>query len=367
MTGPTFAAALMERIGKPLRNASVKADKLADTDVILRVKAASLCHTDLEAMRGDLRTSMPLVPRHEAAGVVEWTGQAVTKVSKGDHVTCCGIRITGACFYCERQLAILCQSYRERMAQSFHFDGRPRLFLDDGAPVSTMAHPCINSHIWAASQRCASCRRTARCRCLRRCPSTARTLIGCGVMTEFGAATNIARVERGSTVTVIGCSAVGLSAIQGARHAGAARVVAVDRAQDKLAMRTSERFAEDVAQAGGSTHAWFDRRATWFATQRFDPLDWIWQSACLRPSRCGYHTRLRRRHGEGAREHRDACADRRARTRSLQPRGSGRMSRAADETCEPVARAIGEQPHDGVRRGPGRRIETECGDRSVHV
>jgi S-(hydroxymethyl)glutathione dehydrogenase / alcohol dehydrogenase len=69
-------------------------------------------------------------------------------------------------------------------------------------------------------------------------------LIGCGVMTGFGAATHIARVERGSAVTVIGCGAVGLSAIQGARHAGAAHIVAVDRAHDKLAM----------ARAVGATH-----------------------------------------------------------------------------------------------------------------
>ncbi len=82
----TFNAALMERSGESLRIAPVSIKNLADTDVIVRVKAASLCHTDLEAMRGDLRTPLPFVPGHEAAGIVEWTGSAVTKVTKGDHV-----------------------------------------------------------------------------------------------------------------------------------------------------------------------------------------------------------------------------------------------------------------------------------------
>ncbi|BAN26759.1 Zn-dependent alcohol dehydrogenase [Caballeronia insecticola] len=233
-----FHAALMERTGEPLRIASVSLGHLADTDVVVRVKAASLCHTDLEATRGDLRTPLPFVPGHEAAGIVEWTGSAVTRVRKGDHVVMSWNPHCGQCFYCTRQTAILCQPYRDRMAQAFHFDGTPRLFLDDGSPVHQLAYMGSFAECCVVSEDCAIPVPKAM-------PFDRACLVGCGVMTGFGAATNIALVEPGSTVTVIGCGAVGLSAIQGARHAGAARIIAVDRAREKL----------DMARALGATHA----------------------------------------------------------------------------------------------------------------
>ncbi|MDR5837308.1 Zn-dependent alcohol dehydrogenase [Caballeronia sp. LZ034LL] len=234
----TFDAALMERTGEPLRIARVSLRNLAATDVVVRVKAASLCHTDLEAMRGDLGTPLPFVPGHEAAGVVEWTGASVTRVAKGDHVVMSWNPHCGQCFYCTRQQSILCQPYRSHMAQSFHFDGAPRLFLDDGAPVHQLAYMGSFAEYCVVSEDCAVPVPAAM-------PFDRACLIGCGVMTGFGAATNIAKVEPGSTVAVIGCGAVGLSAIQGARHAGAARIVAIDRAPDRL----------ETARALGASHA----------------------------------------------------------------------------------------------------------------
>jgi S-(hydroxymethyl)glutathione dehydrogenase / alcohol dehydrogenase len=240
MSKLTFQAAIMERAGEPLRIASVTTGNLADTDVIVRIKAASLCHTDLEAVRGDLRTPLPFVPGHEAAGIVEWTGSAVTKVAKGDHVILSWNPHCGECFYCTRQLSILCQPYRDHMAQSFHFDSHPRLFLDDGKPVHQLAYMGSFAECCVVSEDCAVPIAKAM-------PFDRACLIGCGVMTGFGAATHIAQVEAGSTVAVIGCGAVGLSAIQGALHAGAAQVVAIDRALTKL----------DMARAIGATHTLF--------------------------------------------------------------------------------------------------------------
>ena len=236
MTSLSFNAALVTRNGEPLRVAPVSIRDPADTDVIVRIKAASLCHTDLEAIRGDLRTPLPFVPGHEAAGIVEWTGQSVTRVAKGDHVVMSWNPHCGECFYCARQLSILCQPYRDRAAQSFHFDGRPRLFLDDGAPVHQLMYTGGFAEFCVVSQECAVPIPPAM-------PFDRACLIGCGVMTGFGAATHIAKVERGSTVAVIGCGAVGLSAIQGARYAGAAQIVAIDRARGRL----------DMARAMGAT------------------------------------------------------------------------------------------------------------------
>jgi len=237
MSGLNFNAAVMMRTGEPLRIAAVSIRNPADTDVIVRVKAASLCHTDLEAIRGDLGTPLPFVPGHEAAGIVEWTGSAVTQVAKGDHVVMSWNPHCGQCFYCSRQLSILCQPYRDRMAQSFHFDGEPRLFLDDGTPVHQLMYTGGFAEFCVVSQECAVPVPKAM-------PFDRACLIGCGVMTGFGAATHIAKIERGSTAAVIGCGAVGLSAIQGAKHAGASRIVAIDRAHDKL----------DRARAMGATH-----------------------------------------------------------------------------------------------------------------
>ncbi len=126
------------------------------------------------------------------------------------------------------------------MAEAFHFDGRPRLFLDDGAPVHQLAYMGSFAECCVVSQDCAV-------PVLKQLPFDRACLIDCGVMTGFGAATNIAKVEPGSSVAVIGCGAVGLSAIQGAKHAGAVRIVAGDRAPDKL----------DMARAVGATHALF--------------------------------------------------------------------------------------------------------------
>lgn len=237
MSSLNFSAALATRVGDPLRVATVSIRHAADTDVIVRVKAASLCHTDLEAIRGDLGTPLPFVPGHEAAGIVEWAGKSVTRVAKGDHVVMSWNPHCGECFYCARQLSILCQPYRDRMAQSFHFDGAPRLFLDDGAPVHQLMYTGGFAEFCVVSQDCAVPIPKAM-------PFDRACLIGCGVMTGFGAATHIAKVERGSAVAVIGCGAVGLSAIQGAKYAGASRIVAIDRARDRL----------DIAHAIGATH-----------------------------------------------------------------------------------------------------------------
>ncbi|MDR5773853.1 MULTISPECIES: Zn-dependent alcohol dehydrogenase [unclassified Caballeronia] len=238
MTNTKFEAAVLERKGEPLQLRRVTLGNLADTDVIVRVKATSLCHTDLEAVRGDLRTPLPFVPGHEAAGIVEWAGNAVRGVKVGDHVVTSWNPHCGACFYCARKLSILCQPYRDHAAQSFHFDGAPRLFLDDGAPVHQLMYSGSFAELCVVSEECAV-------KVPHEMPFDRACLIGCGVMTGVGAALNVAKVEPGSTVTVIGCGAVGLSAVQGARLAGAARIIAVDRSSDKL----------DLARAVGATHA----------------------------------------------------------------------------------------------------------------
>lgn len=232
----SFNAAVLYEAGGPLRIESLDLTGLADTDVVVRVRATSLCHTDLEAVRGDLRTPLPMVPGHEAAGVVEWVGKGVTRVALGDHVVTSWNPHCNACFYCRRQQNILCQPYRERAARSFHFDGSPRL-MRRGEPVHQLMYSGSFAELCVVSEACAV-------RVPRDMPFNRACLIGCGVMTGIGAVTNVAQVEAGATVTVIGCGAVGLSAVQGAHLAGAARVIAIDRQRARL----------ELAAALGATH-----------------------------------------------------------------------------------------------------------------
>lgn len=233
-----FKAAVLSQSRAPLAIESLELAKLSDTDVMIRVQATSLCHSDLEAVEGHFDSPLPLVPGHEAAGVVEWIGKSVTQVQIGDHVVTSWNPHCGACFYCTRRQPILCEPFRAGAAQSYHFDGRPRLMRVGGQPVHQLMYSGTFAEVCVVDQQCAI-------KVPRDIPFNRACLIGCGVMTGVGAATHIAKVEKGATVTIIGCGAVGLSAVQGARLAGASRVIAVDRQREKL----------DVAEVVGATHA----------------------------------------------------------------------------------------------------------------
>lgn len=232
-----FKAAVLSDSRAPLEIETLTLTELADTDVVIRVRATSLCHTDLEAVQGHLGTPLPMVPGHEAAGVVEWIGESVTQAKIGDHVVMSWNPHCGECFYCARRQPILCESYRAGSTRSYHFDGRARLLREDGTPVHQLAYLGSFAELCVVDQSCAI-------KVPSEIPFNRACLIGCGVMTGVGAAKHIALIEKGATVTVIGCGAVGLSAVQGARLAGASRVIAVDRQRDKL----------DLATVVGATH-----------------------------------------------------------------------------------------------------------------
>lgn len=226
-----FAAAVLTETRQPLSVERLTLGALADNDVVVNVRATSLCHTDLEAVRGDLGVPAPFVPGHEAAGVVQWVGKAVTHVAVGDHVITSWNPHCNGCFFCMRQQSILCQQYRDRSQTAWHFDGRPRLFLGD-QPVHQLMYSGSFAELCVVTADCAV-------PISKEMPFDRACLIGCGVMTGVGAVLNVAKVEAGSSVCVIGCGSVGLSAIQGARLAGAERIIAVDRDPKKLQLATT--------------------------------------------------------------------------------------------------------------------------------
>lgn len=181
--------------------------------VRLRIRAAGLCHSDLSAMSGVLPQPAPLVPGHEGAGEVLEVGDGVTGVSPGDRVLVCWLPACGGCPSCRRGQPHLCLSgflnagtanFARPGGEVFGFAGTGT-FAEEVVVGAGAAVPIPDD-----------------------VPYDIAALIGCGVTTGLGAVLNTAEVEAGSSVAVIGCGGVGLSAVQGARVSGAAQIVAVD-------------------------------------------------------------------------------------------------------------------------------------------
>jgi S-(hydroxymethyl)glutathione dehydrogenase/alcohol dehydrogenase len=237
-----YQAAVLHRAGAPLTIERVEAVRLAASDVLVRVRAAGLCHTDLEVIDGSLRYPMPIVLGHEAAGVVEAVGAAVVAPRQGEHVVLSWNPHCGHCFYCDRGLPILCEDYLAKGPQAVQFDGECKARrLDGGELRHLMFLGAFGEYCIVQDQQAVTVPKEI--------PFDRACLIGCGVMTGVGAALNVARIGRADTVMIVGCGAVGLSAVQGARLAGAARIVAVDLDDAKLAL-ARRMGATDCVNAG---------------------------------------------------------------------------------------------------------------------
>ena len=223
-----FRAAVLHEVGRPLVVERVSVGDLKPKDVLVRLHASGLCHTDLEVMDGALPYPMPIVLGHEGAGVVDAVGDEVTLVAPGDHVVCSWNPHCGQCFYCERDQPILCEAFTRTQPQGRLLDGDARLRLR-GRPLH---------HFSAVSSHAEYCvvHESSAVAVPREIPFDRACLLGCGVMTGVGAATRVARVAPGARVAVVGCGAVGLNAVQGARLAGAELIAAVDVDDSKLAL-----------------------------------------------------------------------------------------------------------------------------------
>ena len=233
----TSRAAVLRQTNAPMAIETLEVGPLAPGDVLVRVRAASLCHTDLEAIEGAIAVPLPAVLGHEAAGEIAALGADVTDHAVGDHVVLSWNPHCGLCFYCERAQPVLCQTYLRNNAAAFHFDGKPRLRCDAADVHQYM-------YLGGFSEYCVVPAQSA-IRVPAAIPFDRAALIGCGVMTGVGAATRIAKPAWGDVAVVIGCGAVGLSAVQGCVLAGCEQVIAVDPNPAR----------RQLAQAVGASHA----------------------------------------------------------------------------------------------------------------
>ncbi|MFD8072500.1 Zn-dependent alcohol dehydrogenase [Streptomyces sp. NPDC059718] len=181
-------------------------------EVLVRIHAAGLCHSDLSVVDGVIPFPVPVVLGHEGAGVVEATGAGVSHVSPGDRVALSTLANCGTCPDCDRGRPTMCRKAIGRPGRPFSRQGEPLFnFASNSAFAELTVVKAVQAVLLPAD-----------------IPLTSAALIGCGVLTGVGAALNRARVDRGDTVVVIGTGGIGLNVLQGARIAGASRIVAVD-------------------------------------------------------------------------------------------------------------------------------------------
>ena len=196
-------------------------------EIAVRLLASGVCASDVSVLEGDLPSPLPIVLGHEGAGVVTEVGEGVTTLAVGDHVVVTAMPQCGTCWRCRRGQPSLCEVADGVLFSGALRDGTSRFTAAGGASVAqmvaagTFAEEVVVSAISAV-----------------RIPADVdagpAALLGCGVLTGFGAAVNAATIGPGRTVCVIGCGSVGLAAVQGARLAGAEEMIAVDLVPAKL-------------------------------------------------------------------------------------------------------------------------------------
>ncbi len=226
-------AAIFHGPNQPLTIEQVDIDDPRDHEVLVRTAASGVCHSDLHFVDGLYPYPAPAILGHEAAGVVEKVGKAVTYLVPGDHVISCP---SVFCGYCEECMTGNLHRCSNRRATQRPKGDQPRLsqggkMVRQFSDLSTYAEKMLLHE-------------NALVKITKDIPLDRAALIGCGVTTGVGAVLNTAKIEPGSTVAVFGCGGVGLSAIQGAKLAGARQIIAVDQFENKLAM--AKRF--------GATH-----------------------------------------------------------------------------------------------------------------
>ncbi len=231
--------AVMHNFMEPLRIESLKLKAPREDEVVVKLVASGVCHSDLSVTQMKLPIPPPVVLGHEGAGIVEEVGKGVRDLQRGDHVVLAWSANCGKCHYCIAGSSHLCEQ-----AILSAMQGQEAVFELDGTDVSRMAG--VGSFADHTIVRATSAIKVRDDAPLDRC-----CLVGCGVMTGVGAAINTAKVRPGQTVAVFGCGGVGLNVIQGAALSGAARIIGVDLAPKKLEMAKAFGATDTVNPSDG--------------------------------------------------------------------------------------------------------------------
>lgn len=239
---------------RPLAIETLDLDPPGPGEVLLRIKAAGLCDSDLSVINGDRPRPMPMALGHEAAGIVEECGPGVDDLARGQHVVCVFVPSCGHCGPCAEGRPALCEPGAAANGAGTLLGGGHRLRRPDGTPV--------HHHLGVSGfAEYAVVSRRSLVKVDAELPLDEAALFGCAVLTGVGAVVNTARIQAGASVAVIGLGGVGLCSLLGAQAAGAREIVAVDLSPEKLAFAqelgaTSTFDARDpdcAAQVRGAT------------------------------------------------------------------------------------------------------------------
>ncbi|MEO6944883.1 MAG: Zn-dependent alcohol dehydrogenase [Lacisediminihabitans sp.] len=214
-------AAVLRELNTPLTIEDIILESPKAGEVLVRIEASGICQSDVATAKGIIPNPLPVVLGHEGSGVVEEVGAGVTSVKPGDHVMLSWAPECGTCRFCRSGHPNLCSTYAPRVLDGGLLDGTTRLVSGTGEHI----------HHYSFLSTFAEKTVVPESSCIRLdddIPMIPASLIGCAVMTGYGAAVKSGRVGPGDTVVVLGSGGVGVNAIQGARIAGAARIIAVD-------------------------------------------------------------------------------------------------------------------------------------------
>ncbi len=220
-------AVICRELNKPVVVEDITVDSPKRGEVMVKLAACGVCHSDLSATNGTIALPPPLILGHEAAGEVVELGEGVTGLAAGDHVVSSFIYMCGKCRFCSSGRPVLC--LEQHKALTTPLEGTPRTRDKAGKPLGIFSGCGVMAEYATVSVENVV-------KIDLKIPLDRAALVGCAVTTGVGAVFNTAKVEPGSTVAVFGCGGVGLNVIQGAAIAGAERIIAIDTIEAKLGM-----------------------------------------------------------------------------------------------------------------------------------
>src|SRR4051812_878201 len=237
-------AAILWEQGQPLSVESAELDAPGPGEVLIELKAAGVCHSDLHPARGDWPAKTPLVLGHEGAGLVREVGASVTTVNPGDHVVLCWAPACGVCAPCLEGRAVLCDRVEKVTFRNKLPSGASRLHARGKDVAPFLGTACFSDFVVVPEAGAIAIGRDI--------PFEALATIGCAVITGVGAVTNAGQVPKGSNVAVIGAGGVGLNVVQGAAISGCERIVAIDLRPKPLEIAKQFGATDTIAVPSGA-------------------------------------------------------------------------------------------------------------------
>jgi NDMA-dependent alcohol dehydrogenase len=222
-------AAVMYEPRKPMVVETVELDPPKAEEVLVKMVATGVCHSDVHVYMGDLTRPLPVILGHEGAGIVESVGPGVTRYKKGDHVVLTYLPACGQCKSCHTGHPNMCDLGAKLRTGRYLDDTARHHRVQDGKDISSFLFVSTFAEYSIVPQ-------ASLVTVPDYVPLERVCLFGCGFTTGFGAMTNPIHIRPGETVTIVGCGGLGLAAVQGAKMSGAGKIIVVDLHEEKLSM-----------------------------------------------------------------------------------------------------------------------------------